>query len=465
MDKPMLTDLDRASAGDLAQALVNREVSAVELVDAAIAGIEARDRAINAVVVRDFDRAVAAAKMADAALARGERGALLGVPMTVKESHAIAGLPITWGSEGFRGFVSESDSVGVARLKSGGAVILGKTNVPPFLGDWQSANPIYGRTNNPWDLDRTPGGSSGGSAAALASGMVPLEFGSDIGGSIRVPAAFCGVYGHKPTFGVIPMRGHSPPDHDGGGGGPLPLAVVGPLARTAADLDLALDVLAGPDEPDAKAYRLTLPPARKSRLSDFRILILDRHPAADTEAEVTEAIGELGTKLARLGAVVRDTDALTPDLAKSHDVFLAILSTALSRGAPGASPPNAHEWMGLLDAQVQMRRSWGRLFGEYDVVLAPNYGITAFPHDANPDQGARKQIINGRTTPYMSQVAWPGLALVSNLPATAAPIGLSKNGLPLSVQIIGGYLEDRTTIGFAGLLEQEFGGFQPPPGY
>ena len=273
MSETLTRDTLDASATELAAALAARRVSALELADAAIARIEARDGPINAVVVRDFDRARDAAKAADAALARGDRRPLLGLPMTVKESHNVAGLKTTWGFEGFKDYTASEDAVGVARLKAAGAVILGKTNVPPFLADYQSNNPIYGRTGNPWDLTRTPGGSSGGAAAALAAGMVPLEFGSDIGGSIRMPAHFCGVYGHKPSFNLVPTRGHQPPMTPAGAG--VLLLVLGPLARTAADLTLALDVLAGPDTADAVGYRLALPPARHAKLSDYRVLVLD----------------------------------------------------------------------------------------------------------------------------------------------------------------------------------------------
>ena len=256
----MTSDDDYAvsTAVGLAEALANRRIGAVELFEAAVAAIQAKDRPINAVVVRDFDRARDAAKAADAALSRGDRRPLLGVPMTVKESHHIAGLPTTWGLVPFKGWTPSWDSTGVARLKAAGAVILGKTNIPTSLDDWQSANPIYGRTNNPLDLTRTPGGSSGGGAAAVASGMVPLEFGSDLGGSIRVPAHFCGVYGHKPSFGLIPQTGHAPPGIAAPSTG-IEVGVLGPLARSVGDLELALDVLAGPEGEMAKGYRLALP--------------------------------------------------------------------------------------------------------------------------------------------------------------------------------------------------------------
>ncbi|THD78039.1 MAG: amidase [Phenylobacterium sp.] len=460
MSETLSRDLLDSSAGELVQALAARKVSALELTDAAIGRIEARDGAINAVVVRDFDRARMAAKAADAALARGERGALLGLPMTVKESHNVAGLPCTWGFELFKDFVAPADSVGVARLKAAGAVILGKTNVPVMLSDWQSANPIYGRTVNPWDPTRSPGGSSGGGAAALAAGMVPLEFGSDVGGSIRVPAAFCGVYGHKPSYGLIPTRGHAPAGVDGV---PPPLLVLGPLARSAADLQLALDVLAGPDELESVGCRLDLPAPRGARLSDYRVLIVDALPDVETDEEILTALNELGDRLVKAGAQVTRDIARLPDPARARELFMGILDTALSRGRPYAQPGNAHDYMALLDGQLEVRRAWAELFRDVDVVLSPAFGTVAYPHQEEPDWSQRTLTINGRATPQGAQMAWPALALLPNLPATAAPIGFTKAGLPIAVQVIGPYLEDSTTIGFAGLLEREFGGFTAPP--
>ncbi|MFZ5719786.1 MAG: amidase family protein [Pseudomonadota bacterium] len=460
MSETVSRDLLDRSAGELAAALVAREVGALELAEQAIARIEARDGPINAVVVRDFDRARQAARAADAALARGERRPLLGVPMTVKESNNVEGLATTWGSPGFTGWTAPTDAVAVARLKAAGAVILGKTNVPPFLADWQSTNPIYGRTNNPWDLSRSPGGSSGGSAAAVACGMVPLELGSDIGGSIRVPAAFCGIYGHKPSYGIVPLRGHSPPGLDGG---PVAMAVVGPLARTAADLDLALGVVAGPEPEEATAWSLSLPPPRQRELADHRIFVLDRHPAAATDSEIAAAVDGLAGKLDALGAPVSRASELLPDLAAQHRVYMQLLNAVITRGAPGVQTINAHEWMNMRDAQTAFRRQWAEFFKAFDVVLAPAFGTVAYPHVDEPDNAKRRIVIDGRETPYFDQLAWPGVALLPNLPATAVPIGLSRGGLPVGLQVIGPYLEDRTTIAFAGLLEREFGGFRPPP--
>jgi len=454
-EKPL--DYATSTAGELAKALEQRQVSAVELCDAAIGAIEAKDGPINAVVVRDFERARDAAKAADAALARGERRPLLGVPMTVKESHHIPGLPTTWGLAPFKGWTPTTEAAGVTRLKAAGAVILGKTNIPPSLGDWQAANPIYGRTNNPHDLGRTPGGSSGGGAAALASGMVPLEYGSDIGGSIRVPAHFCGVFGHKPSYGLVPLGGHSPPPFDGPSEG-VQFGVVGPLARSASDLALALGVLARPDGDAARAYRLDLLPPRGAQLSDFRVLVLDSHPLAAVDAEVLAPLNALASRLEALGAEVTRKTPLLPDLAAAQQIYLAMLGTITSRGRPGATPAmDTFAYMNGLDAIAAAQAEWSELFESFDVVLAPPFGTAAFPHAADPEWGARRLTINGEQTPYGAQIAWSGVATFPGLPATCAPIGKTSGGLPVGVQIIGPRFEDRTPIAFAGLIEREFG--------
>jgi amidase len=444
-------DYATATVAELIAALAARQVSAVELFEAAVERIERLDGAINAVVVRDFDRAREAAMAADRALAAGERRPLLGLPMTVKEAHNVAGLPTTWGAEAFKGWVADTDSVGVARLKAAGAIILGKTNVPPFLSDWQSANPVYGRTNNPLDPARSPGGSSGGSAAALAAGMVPLEFGSDIGGSIRVPAAFCGVYGHKPSWNLIPQRGHTPPGLDGGG---VVLAVIGPMARCAADLQLALDVLAGPEEMEAVGYRLALPAPRHERLEDYRVLMIDSHPLAEVDGEIRAAMEATARRLEQHGGKVARSSELVPDLAAAHQLYVSLLMTAVTRGAPPA--PNlmsAHAWMDSLDAQLTFRRRWAALFEAFDVVLAPTLGVVAFEHMTG-EWTERTLTIDGKVTPFADQLVWPGMATLANLPATAVPIGATQKGLPIGMQIIGPYLEDRTAIAFAGHLAE-----------
>ena len=310
MTNDVIDDYAVSTAGGLAEALANRRIGAVELFEAAVAAIEAKDGPINAVVVRDFDRARDAAKAADAALSRGDRRPLLGVPMTVKESHHIAGLPTTWGLVPFKGWTPSWDSTGVARLKAAGAVILGKTNIPTSLDDWQSANPIYGRTNNPIDLTRTP-------AVHPAAGRPRWPRGWFRWNSVPTWAArsafrlhFCGVYGHKPSFGLIPQTGHAPPGIAAPTTG-IEIGVLGPLARSVGDLELALDVLAGPEGEMAKGYRLALPAPRARRLSDLRVLVVDHHPMAGVDAEVlsvlhglVEAMARAGSKIVRAATVV-----------------------------------------------------------------------------------------------------------------------------------------------------------------
>ena len=310
------------------------EVSALELADQFIDRIEGLDGELNAVPVRDFASAREAARQADAALARGERLPLLGVPVTIKESYNVAGLPTTWGIPAAKDFIPPEDALAVSRLKAAGAIVLGKTNVPLGLGDAQSYNDIYGTTNNPWDRTRSPGGSSGGSSAALAAGFGPLSLGSDIGGSLRVPAHFCGVCAHKPTFDLVPSRGHTPPGVPAWAGRTY-LAVVGPMARSVDDLVLALDIIAGPDEAaDGRAYRLNLPPARGEKLSDFRVLVIAEHPLLPTSAAVGASLDRLSKHLAAAGADVKRETPLLPNPEASARLYVKLLNAFLSAGMP-----------------------------------------------------------------------------------------------------------------------------------
>ena len=317
------------TAIELSAALAAKQVSAVELAQDAISRIERHDARINAICVRDFERGLDAARAADAARARGETRPLLGIPLTVKESYNVAGLPTTWGFPAQKDFTPPEDALSISRAKAAGGVVLGKTNVPVGLGDWQSYNEIYGTTNNPFDLGRTPGGSSGGSAAALAAGYGPLSLGSDIGGSLRVPAFHCGVYAHKPTYNVAPVRGHTPPPFP-----PIPLdrdmAVIGPMARSAADLSLLLDVIAGPDPLDAGVgYKLTLPPPRRNALKDFRVLVVDSDPVLPSDKDIRGAIEKLAGGLARSGVNVARQSPLLPDFAESSRLYMRMLMSFL----------------------------------------------------------------------------------------------------------------------------------------
>jgi amidase len=418
------------------------ETSAVAETDAAIARIEAGDGAINAVVVRDFERAREQARHADARLADGDPAPLLGLPMTVKESFDVAGLPTSWGFAEHAHHIAHDDAVAVQRLKAGGAVILGKTNVPTALADWQSANPVYGRTLNPIDPERSPGGSSGGAAAALAAGFVTAEIGSDIGGSIRVPASFCGVWGHKPTYGVLPMAGHHFPARDAASEA---LGVPGPMARDPDDLALLLDVLA--DFP--------LPRPQPASPGDLSILLLPEHPLAPASGEVKRAVEAVGQTFERAGAEVERAPDLLPDLATQHRLYMKMLLATLSRGGPspkGEALPLSG-WFELQDAQVRCIRQWSRLFREYDAVVAPVAGTTAFQHDDTPT-GARTLLIDGAAVPFGPQFAYAGLATFPNLPATSFPAATGEGGLPIGLQVICDRYHDHQAIVIAGMAHQ-----------
>ncbi len=483
--------VDYRTAKDLVTLLQARQVTAVELLDRAIARIEAHDGKLNAVVVRDFERARAAAAEAARALARGDRRPLLGVPMTVKECANVAGLPTTWGIPGTERIPVRDDAVAVARLKAAGAIVLGKTNVPLMLADWQSYNSIYGTSNNPWDLGRTPGGSSGGSAAALAAGYVSLELGNDIGGSLRVPANFCGVFAHKPTYGLVPMRGMAPPGAPSlSVPVPVDLAVAGPMARSAGDLSLMLDVVAGPDDAEALAYRLALPPPRHTDLKDFRVLVVDHHPLLPTAGIVRHALDNIADSLAKNGTKVARVDPLLPDLSLIGRVYTQLLMAVFGadvrddiyrqrQSAAATLPPgdvglaamrvrgsvmSHREWIGTDRIRAGIADRWRRFFREWDVLLCPVMPTPAFAHD-HSDISNRRIAIDGTEILYTDQSMWAGIATLTGLPATAMPIGRSDEGLPIGMQIIGPYLEDRTTIAFAELVEREFGGFVAPPAF
>ncbi|MBD9666102.1 amidase [Variovorax sp. VRV01] len=445
------TTLLAAGAARSAKALAARQVSAVDLCEAAIARIEALDGPLNAVVVRDFDRARRQAAEADAALARGERRPLLGVPMTVKEAFNVAGLPTSWGLPQYRHFVPRQDAVAVARLKAAGAVILGKTNVPPALADWQCDNPVYGRTVHPLDARRTPGGSSGGGAAAVATGMVALELGSDLTGSLRVPASFCGVYAHKPSEGLLPTRGFAFPGTEEAPAA-LP-SVIGPIGHGADDLSLALDVLAGPDAAHVAQGRFMLPAARHSAAKDWRVLVVSAHPQASVAADVRAAVEGAGQRLAKAGASVAQASDLLPDLAEVGDTYGQIVQTVLAHAEPGGrSPMRLRTWFDLLATRTRIRAQLRTLFMQFDAVLCPAAGCAAFEHVTEPDFEKRTLTIDGKPTRYDALAAWSGLASLGGLPATVAPVGFTAGGLPLGVQIVGPYFEDRSTLALAGLL-------------
>ena len=477
-----------ASATQLAALIRRRKLGALEVLDAYLARLETHNPRINAVIITRIEAARKEAKSVDRALSRGAKlGPLAGVPMTVKESFNVAGLPTTWGLTEHAGKPVADDALAVKRLKAAGAVIFGKTNVPVLLADGQTYNPVYGTTSNPWDVTRVPGGSSGGAAAALAAGLTGLEMGSDIGASIRDPAHYCGVYGHKPTYGICSPQGHALP----GSVATQDISVIGPLARSADDLKLALNVIAGPDAIDAQGWKFALPKARKTVLKDFKIGVLLSHPTAEVDASVQGAIEALARWCAKQKARVDFKARPDFDPAEAHRVFIAMVRAATSgRQSPeqfarwsklavlrgpqdmGYEAQAARgntllhkDWLKLNERRHQMRLAWAEYFKTCDVLLCPAAATPAFPHNQKGERWERMIDVNGRPQPGTTQMFWAGYSGMCYVPSTVAPIGFSNEGLPVGVQIIGPQYGDATTIELARLIEAEYCGFVRPDGF
>ena len=476
-----MNDLHWWSAVDLAAAIRGREVSASEALEHLVARIERLDGAINAVVQWDLDRARAAAAEADRAIARGDDlGPFHGVPMTIKDSFQTAGCITTSGAPQLVDHVPTEDAWPVAKLRGAGAIPFAKTNLPIFAGDIQTFNDVYGTTNNPHDVSRTCGGSSGGSAAALAMGFTPIELGSDIGGSIRVPAHYSGVSGHKPSYGIVPAHGQIP-----GLPGTLTLAdlaVAGPMSRSVRDLGPMLDVLVGPDRWNEPAWRIELPRARASELADLRIAawLDDEHCPVDAStqrllAETVTAIEDAGGRVdteARPGFTLEKVDtvfqhllnsALSGELSYEQIEQLAALDPTSPRDVARRAAAMRHrEWLAHNERRLQIREHWRHFFERFDVVLMPVQPRGAFPHDHSQPQWARVVEIDGVVRPYLQLFAWTGPAGVGMLPATVVPVGLGDDGLPIGVQIVGPYLHDHTTIQAAHQIARLRGGCPRP---
>jgi amidase len=482
-----MDDLAFANATELAEKIRSKQVGSRELTDHFIARIERIDGDLNAVVVRDFERARAAADEADAKLGKGEgTGPLHGVPMTIKESYNIAGLPTTWGYPLFKDNVAQSDAQAVTAFKDAGAVFMGKTNVPMALADFQSYNEIYGTTNNPWDRGRIPGGSSGGSAAALAAGLTALECGSDIGGSIRNPAHYCGVYGHKPTWSVFPPQGHALP----GMAAAPDIAVCGPLARSAEDLRLAMDVAAGPEPLDRRGWKLALPGPAKRSLAEYRVAIWPTDELAPVATEVADRVVQIGDMLARCGATVSDTARPDIDLKGAHVTYLNLLNSIMGAGTPPdvyaqtrkaaeqtdpsdqsdeavmlrAAVLSHADWLRTNNARELLRMSWRRFFDDWDIMICPQTATPAFPHD-HSDIQQRILKVDGEEQSYFKQLFWAGVITGPYMPSTVFPTGPSLTGLPIGLQAVGAEYDDLITIDFTRLVAQEIGGFSPPADY
>ena len=481
------------SAVSLVKAIQDMKISSSELLEIYIERYERLNPQLNAIVETEFKNARERSRQADEALSKGVKwGPLHGLPMTIKECIEVVGMHSTWGSPMFKDYVSTRNADVVQSLLDAGAIVFGKTNVPLWANDTQTFNEVYGQTNNPWDVTRTSGGSSGGAAAALAAGLTGLEIGSDIGGSIRSPAHFCGVYGHKPTYGIVPMYGQLPPlkrniiDY----AVPLDLVVTGPLARSAEDLDLVMDLVVRPARPERKALKIELPAPRKKTLKEYRIGLWIDDPLVPPDAEVGDCLQKMADNLAKAGAKIEEKK---PDIDFTHcfEVYFDLLMLATIYTTPQnefdqmlqaskALDENDNtdramffrtvtklhrEWQ-LLDVErSMMRQKWDDYFKEIDVLLCPAVRVPAFPHD-HTDIGKRITTFNDQELPHVEVLLpWAGLTIVSYLPATVAPVGLTSDGLPVGVQIVGPYLEDRTPIHVAKLMEDILGGFTPPPGF
>jgi amidase len=470
----------------LAALIRRKKIGCLELLDHFLARVETYNPKLNAIVWLDKEKARKRAKSADAALKKGKRfGPLHGVPMSIKESYQVAGSPTTWGAPSMKENVTGETAVAAQRMIDAGVTLFAKTNVPLMLADWQSYNVVYGVTRNPWDLDRTPGGSSGGSAAALAAGLTGIDAGSDIGSSIRNPAHYCGVFGHKPTFGLITYRGHALPNSVA----PPDISVVGPLARSAEDLDVALDIMAGLDPDDGGYLKVALPKCEKKTLKQFRVAVKLTDPASDVDHEYADQLQALVDKLAKAGAKVKEA-APDVDTARLHDLYIRLLRAATSGRMPEADiedwkqdlvrEPNEYlaqsvdgvtmthrRWLQLNNERHQMRLKFNAFFDDYDILLCPVAASAAFPHDHEHEgkRWRRRITINNKRVSPTDQLFWAGYSGLVYLPSTVGPAGITPSGLPTGYQAVARQGRDKTSIAFAKLVEKAFGGFEPPKGY
>lgn len=481
-----MSDLAYRTASELLVLLRDKEVGALELCDFHIDRIERLDSRVNAVVVRDFDRARERAKAMDNSAAESQ-GPLSGLPITIKESYNVQGLPTTWGFAEAKGNIATESAEVVQRYQQAGAVLLGKTNVPYGLEDFQSYNDLYGTTNNPWDLERTPGGSSGGSAAAIAAGFSALEAGSDIGGSIRNPAHFCGVYGHKPTWGVVPPQGHGMPGTVAGSD----IAVCGPLARSAEDLALAMDVIAGVEPLNRAGWQLNLPRPDKQRLSDYRVAVWATDSHCPVDQETQQAINSVAEALSKAGATVSFDARPDIDVPAASQTFTLLMHSIMGASAGDEAFQKSKElaaqlgpddmstkalmararscehrdWLRANNRREKLRYQWREFFDQWDILLCPQMASAAFKHD-HGRMSERTIDVDGQPQPYFKQIFWSGLITAAYLPSTIFPaartVASPKAGLPIGLQAVSAEYFDYQCIDFCRLLAQELGGFSPP---
>jgi amidase len=474
----------------LAAAIKAQTLTSKEVLEFFLKRVEEHNPKLNAVVKLDAERARGRAIEADMAAKNGEDwGPLHGVPVTIKDALGTEGIVTVGGIPECKDNIPAINAIGVQRYIDAGAIVFGKTNVPFMSSDLQSYNDVYGVTNNPWNVERTCGGSSGGASASVAAGLTRLELGSDIGGSIRTPSHFNGVFGHKPSFGIVSQRGHLPPGENILSEGDL--SVVGPIGTRPDDLEKALDILVAPNPEDAKAYSINLPPARTTDPKQLRVAVWSDDSFCPVDSEIVAAIEAAADSLQQAGATVDRNARPAVDFQKSHLNYGHMLMAAMGSGMPNEvfdmmkdiaensdpadiSPSmlqargisSSHrEWNSGMERRAHIRAAWASFFEDYDVLLCPCVHLTAFPHDHSPDLTVRTHTVNGETRDYMDLLKWAGLTLNALLPVTATPIATSSEGLPIGVQVVADYLEDKTALAVAKMLEQHHRAFVPPPGY
>ncbi len=488
-----MTELAFQSAVEQVGAIRAGKISSSELLDYYLERIKRLNSDLNAIVCMDIEQAKERARAADEAMARKEVWGLLhGLPVTIKDTLEVSGMPCTAGAPQLKEHIASKHAEVVQSLVDDGAIVLGKTNVPLYAGDFQSFNDVYGQTNNPWDASLTPGGSSGGAAAALSAGLCSLEIGSDLGGSIRLPPHFCGICGHKPSYGIVPQKGHIPPPpgiFTGEYSIGIDMMVVGPLARSIEDIEQAMDIIVGPEPPDRRARSINLPGPRKPSLEEYKIGFWPDDPACAVDASVGDVIQVAIDDLSRNGASITETHPEI-DFANSYNVFLSLNAAVMGAGVPekmfkkwvdtagtlsiedasyssnfirGATQRH-RRWIERNGMREIMRQKWADFFQTYDALICPPAVLPAFAHD-HGYVFDRVLSINGVERPYMDIMGWSGLASVAKLPATVLPVGRTPEGLPVGIQVIGPYLEDRTPIHIARLISEIIGGFMPPPGF
>ncbi len=484
-----MADIAFRSARALARMTSTGKIGCEELLEHYLTRMKQHNPALNAIIATRIPLARKSAREADNQRRKKgfKPGPLFGVPMTIKESFDLAGLPSTWGHERLKSRKARHDAQVAQRLSAAGAIFFGKTNVPVNLADWQSFNPVYGTTNNPWKLSATPGGSSGGSAAALAAGLTGLEYGSDIGASIRNPAHYCGVYGHKPTYGIVAPVGHA----FDGKVSVNDISVIGPLARSADDLRLALELTVGPNPIDAPAWHYKLPRPTFRKPEELRIAVMTTTPTADVDDEVQAPIAELAREFRALGAKVSMKARPKIDFALAHNTYIELLRFATAgatspeqlaqfqkeakRAGPNKSDYRSQlirantmlprRYLELNEIRHQMRMAWAAFFEQWDVLLCPTAATAAFEQNQQGERYERMIPVNGKPQPSTTQMFWAGLGGMCYLPSTVAPIAMTASGLPTGVQIVGPQHGDLSTLAVAAMIEKHWYRFTPPPGY